>query len=150
MPAKNCFVVMKERKKRRNRFVATGRQNIILAVFLYLELWDGQDWAFLMYSGDNAANIWLSWMECSSIMVSYKKLKKTREREKRKRKNGCVCTPSTDGERKYRTGKCLPEKQSGITGGKLQLFLRSTKSGMAFTIWRRFYEKTIEKNISVF
>ena len=24
MPAKNCFVVMKERKKRRNRFVATG------------------------------------------------------------------------------------------------------------------------------
>ena len=43
MPAKNCFVVMKERKKRRNRFVAIGRQNIILAVFLYLELCDGQN-----------------------------------------------------------------------------------------------------------
>ena len=35
---------------------------------------------------------------------------------------------------KYTTGKC--SKASGITGGKLQLFLRSTKSDIAFSIWR--------------
>ena len=44
-------------------------------------------------------------MECSSIMVSYKKLKKTREREKGKRKTGCVCMPGTDSKKMYRLCK---------------------------------------------
>ena len=89
-------------------------------------------------------------MECSSIMVSYKKLKKQEKEKKEKEKTDAYVRLVRTVKEKYRTGKCLPEKQSGITGGKLQLFLWSTKSGMAFTIWRRFYEKTIEKNISVF
>ena len=43
-------------------------------------------------------------------MVSYKKLKKTREREKGKRKNGCVRTPGTDSERKIQNRKMLTGK----------------------------------------
>lgn len=81
-------------------------------------------------------------------MVSYKKLKKQEKEKKEKEKTDAYVRLVRTVKEKYR--KCLPEKQSGITGGKLQLFLWSTKSGMAFTIWRRFYEKTIEKNISVF
>ena len=43
MPAKNCFVVMKERKKRRNRFVATGPSEYYSGGLLYFELCDGQN-----------------------------------------------------------------------------------------------------------
>ena len=50
-------------------------------------------------------------------MVSYKKLKK-QEKEKKEKEKTDAYVRLVRTVKKYRTGKCLPEKQGGITGDK--------------------------------